>query len=209
MHDVAAVAPPGSSLEQLEALLDERWGALDFGARWFARNERERARAILLRLAEWLRSSRAELELVDVERGFEVTTGDVQLVGRVDRLERDHDGRLVVVDLKTGKSKPTADELPAHPQLAAYQLAIELGAFDEGSVAGGARLVQLAAGGPPEQVQPPLAEATEPGWIARELDVMATRMRGGEFTAIINRYCTMCQVAASCPLTANGRQVTQ
>ena len=36
-------APPDATQEDLEALLDEQWHGLDFGARWHARNERERA----------------------------------------------------------------------------------------------------------------------------------------------------------------------
>ena len=44
-------------------------------------------------------------------------------------LERDADGRAVVVDLKTGSSKPSRAELARHPQLGVYQLAVALGAF--------------------------------------------------------------------------------
>lgn len=209
VHEIAADAGPTAGLDELEQLLDERWQSLDFGARWFARNERERARGILLRLVEWLRASRSELELVGIETPFEVRVGDAQLVGRVDRLERDGSGGLVVVDLKTGKSKPRADELPSHPQLGAYQLAVELGGFGPGEAAAGARLVQLAASGPPEQAQQPLSAAEDPAWIRREVDAMATRLRGGQFTATLNSFCQRCDVSTCCPLAATGRQVTQ
>jgi RecB family exonuclease len=36
-----------------------------------------------------------------------------------------------VVDYKTGSSKPRAEELARHPQLGAYQLGVEGGAFGE------------------------------------------------------------------------------
>ena len=56
----------------------------------------------------------------------------------------DDAGRLVVIDLKTGKSAPTEAELRASmPQLAAYQAAVEAGAFAESAETGGAALVQL------------------------------------------------------------------
>jgi RecB family exonuclease len=212
VHDVAAAAPPGADLAEFERLLDQRWAELDFGAAWFAANERGRAREILQRLVEWLRASRSELTLVDVERDFDVVSGDVHLVGRVDRLERDRQDRLVVIDLKTGKSKPAAAELPRHPQLAAYQLAVSLGAFNgenaaQGDVAGGARLVQLAAAGG-EQRQPPLAEDEEPGWIAQTLSEMALRLRGSTFTAEAGPQCTTCDVRLCCPLVPGGQQVT-
>ncbi len=47
----------------------------------------------------------------------------VRIRGSVDRVERDAEGRVYVVDFKTGKSAPTAAEVAHHPQLAVYQLA--------------------------------------------------------------------------------------
>src|SRR5205823_9811061 len=125
---------------------------------------------------------RSRLELVGIEQAFAVPVGDAVLTGQVDRLERDADGRLIVVDLKTGKSKVRAGEVPVHPQLGAYQLAVESGAFGPAE-SGGALLVQLAAGGDPEQFQPPLATADDPEWIRHEVDYVAGRLRGAECTA--------------------------
>jgi RecB family exonuclease len=208
VHAVAAEAPADADLAELERRLDAQWGALDFGARWFAVNERRRATAILARLVAWLRGSRGDLELVAVEEAFSVDIGDARLRGRVDRLERDRDGRLVVVDLKTGKRKPRADELARHPQLGAYQLAIERGGFGAGEAAGGALLVQLASTGNAEQRQRPLTESDEPDWIAGEVARVAGRLRGSEFSAAVNADCRMCDVRACCPLQSEGRQVT-
>ncbi|MCU1659868.1 MAG: UvrD/REP helicase [Pseudonocardiales bacterium] len=208
VHDVAATAPAGTDLPGFERLLDERWATLDFGAPWFAANERARATRILARLVDWLRSSRGELELIGTEQPFDVEIGDALVRGRVDRLERDRDGRLVVVDLKTTKSKPRKDELGAHPQLAADQLAVEEGGFPAGTQAGGALLVQLAATGDTEQRQPPLDDADDPSWIAERVGYVAARLRGAEFTATAGVDCRNCDVRASCPLQAEGRQVT-
>ena len=64
----------------------------------------------------------------------EVTLPDGQVVrlhGYADRLELDEDGRVVVVDLKTGKYPPPASRARAHPQLGLYQLAVDHGAADE------------------------------------------------------------------------------
>jgi superfamily I DNA/RNA helicase/RecB family exonuclease len=209
VHEVAAAAPAGADLAALEAMLDEQWDKLDFGAQWFAANERRRASQILAKLVDWLRSSRADYTLVGIEREFTAEIGDAVVTGRVDRLERDGAGRLVVVDLKTGKSKVKADELPVHPQLGAYQLAVEAGAFGPGEQSGGALLVQLAASGrDPQQLQGPLADADDPDWIGREVANVAARMRGAEFTARQNSYCGNCDLQKCCPLYT-GRQVTQ
>jgi len=207
VHEVAATAPPDADLAELERLLDEKWHELDFGARWFAVNERRRAGQILARLVDWMRESRIRLELVGIEQPFSAPVGDAVLTGQVDRLERDAQGRLVVVDLKTGKSKTKADEVVVHPQLGAYQLAVEAGAFGPAEP-GGALLVQLAASGRnPEQFQPPLDQAEDPDWIRREVEYVAGRMRGAEFTARVNPYCGACDLQKCCPLQS-GRQVT-
>jgi superfamily I DNA/RNA helicase/RecB family exonuclease len=209
VHEIAATAPPDATQQELEARLDEQWHSLDFGAHWHAVNERKRASRILAVLLGWLTASRSELELVAIEKGFAATVGDAQLIGRVDRLERDGDGRLVVIDLKTGKTKVRADELPTHPQLGAYQLAVEAGAFGEGEHAGGARLVQLAASGKdPEQQQGPLDESDDPSWIEGTVAYVAGRMRGSEFSAQSNSYCGNCDLKKCCPLYPEGRQVT-
>jgi superfamily I DNA/RNA helicase/RecB family exonuclease len=207
VHAVAAEAPPTADLPELERLLDAQWNTLDFGALWHATNERQRATKILARLVGWLRDSRAELELVAVEEPFSVDIGDARLRGRVDRLERDTAGRLVVVDLKTGKSKPKADELRQHPQLGAYQLAVRHGGFEAGDVPGGALLVQLASIGEAEQRQGALGESDDPNWIANEVARVAARLRGSEFTATIGADCRRCEVKACCPLQSDGQQV--
>ena len=208
VHEIAATAPEGATQADLEAMLDERWHALDFGARWHADNERIRAGRILEVMLAWLARSRADLDLVAIEREFRAPLGDAVLTGRVDRLERDNDGRLVVIDFKTGKSKVRADDLPEHPQLGAYQLAVESGGFGEGERSGGARLVQLATSGDPEQSQQPLTEMDDPSWISDEVSRVATRYRGAEFTALVSTGCGHCDLKKCCPLYPEGRQVT-
>jgi RecB family exonuclease len=209
VHEVAATAASDASLDELRALLDAQWAALDFGARWFADNERERADQILQALHGWLAGSRAELELVGIERDFSAEVGDAVLSGRVDRLERDGAGRLVVIDIKTGKSKVRHDDLPLHPQLGAYQLAVDAGGFGTGERSGGARLVQLAAkGGDPEQRQGPLGESDDPLWVENRVAEVAARYRGSEFSATANPACGYCDLQACCPLYPAGRAVT-
>ncbi|WP_304048198.1 ATP-dependent DNA helicase [Jatrophihabitans endophyticus] len=208
IHGLAEYAPHGLTLDEFERLLDERWSELDFGAPWFAANERRRARTMLTRLVEWLNDSRGTLTFVAAEADFEVAVGDAVLAGRVDRLERDPDGRLVVVDFKTGRTK--ARDLETNPQLGTYQLAIAEGAFAaEGREPGGGQLVQLGAGGATAQVQGPLADADDPQWVRRTVEGVAARLRGFEFTARENSYCFTCDVSSSCPVQPQGRQVTQ
>jgi RecB family exonuclease len=115
----------------------------------------------------------------------------------------------VVIDFKTSKSRVTKNDLPTHPQLAAYQLAVAAGGFGEDEVPGGARLVQLAKpSNDPEQRQLPLAEAEDPDWIAAEVGRIAARYRGARFSAQAGKICGNCDLKKCCPLYPEGRQVT-
>jgi RecB family exonuclease len=148
------------------------------------------------------------------EEAFTATVSEgVQIKGRVDRLESDDQGRAVIIDLKTGGSKPKAGELDRHPQLGVYQLAALLGAFARHGMdePGGAALVQLGkAGGKNaalEQKQDALAEDKNPGWAADLVDTVATGMSGPFFQAKVNDGCRTCAARASCPVNDNGGQV--
>ena len=57
------------------------------------------------------------------------------------------EGRLVVVDVKTGKSPVSKDDAQRHAQLAMYQLAIAEGLLPQGDTPGGGRLVYLGKTG--------------------------------------------------------------
>lgn len=86
-----------------------------------AQSARWRARA-----REWVESYVATLDPADepvgVERGVAVRTERLALSGRVDRIDL-RDGRLVVVDYKTGRSVPGTDDARGSLALAVYALA--------------------------------------------------------------------------------------
>jgi superfamily I DNA/RNA helicase/RecB family exonuclease len=211
VHWVAEQAAPNATVADLTELLEQGWSRLEFTAPWHGVSERARAQRMLVALAKWLSDSRTGLTLVAVEKPFKVEIGDAVVSGKVDRLEQDDNGRLVVIDLKTGKNKPTNADVLNHPQLAVYQLAVTEGAFTDGDAAdpGGARLVQLGAATPGQQPQPPLTDLPEPGWVRAELDRIAAVLRGNTVTARPGAACTRCLVRASCPAQLDGRQVTQ
>jgi len=208
VHDVATLAVDARvDLDTLLTRLDESWAELDFGGPWYSRHQHEAARQMLERLRTWLADN--PRTLVGCELDFEVPVGRVVLRGRVDRLERDAQGRLVVVDLKTGSTLPKADDLPEHPQLGAYQVAVERGGFgDEGVVSGGAELLYIKKRSKADR-QPALAESGDPAWAERLVRRVADGMAAATFAATENSFCRMCPVATSCPLHARGRQVTQ
>ena len=139
-----------------------------------------------------------------------VSVGRAVVAGRVDRIERDDQGRLRIVDLKTGSSKPSRAELATHGQLAAYQVAVEEGGFaDLGDRSAGAALVFIGKGGlsglkPAVLDQPPLTDSADPTW-ARDLMVAtAEGMGAATFVAAQGKACETCPVRSSCPVQPEG-----
>jgi superfamily I DNA/RNA helicase/RecB family exonuclease len=215
VHDVAADVSEGFTEEDapspeaplsvpdlaaLSARLAERWKRVDIGG-WYGVKQRARAEKMVERLADWLADN--PRRLVAVEREFTVEVGRATVRGRVDRLERDAEGRLVVVDLKTGKTKPGKGDLPLLPQLGVYQLAVERAGFvQHGTVSGGASLLQIGGGTvrSDEQVQPPLADLPDPRWAEKLVHDVADGMAGSAFHATQNNFCRMCPVSSSCPV---------
>ncbi|ALE85136.1 ATP-dependent helicase [Pseudonocardia sp. HH130629-09] len=138
----------------------------------------------------------------------------VRLRGRVDRLERDDQGRPVVVDVKTGKTATSAKATAEHHQLAVYQLAASLGAFDElvgaGVEPGGARLLFLADRKANGEAKEPQQAALRPEEMGHWRDVLMTCAEdsaGAVFVARAGPDCDRCPVRTSCPAVETGRTV--
>jgi RecB family exonuclease len=189
--------------------VERRWGRLGLPPGWATDRQRQQAYLMARRLAAYYADAERP-EKVSSEVPLRVDVGRATITGRVDRLEREPDGRLRGVDYKTGSSKPKADEVATHPQLGTYQLAVEHGAFgSEGRVSAGAALLHLgkAAGAsekPALQQQPPLESQHDPEWAARLVAATAEGMGGGEFPATPGSWCTFCPVKTSCPAMPEG-----
>ncbi|QVJ03170.1 UvrD-helicase domain-containing protein [Nocardiopsis eucommiae] len=209
VHAVAVLVAEGGTAEEVGARMDEIWADLDFGGPWQSDKQRDRADEMVRKFITW--DAANDRELVVTEEGFKVDVGGIEITGRVDRLERDSEGRAVVVDIKTGGTK--ADDLARHPQLGVYQMAVLRGAFAKLGLAepGGATLVQVGKAAlskkAREQVQPPLGEDPDPGWAGTLVREVATGMGGARFAATRNTGCNACAVRACCPVQDEGRHV--
>lgn len=196
--------------EAFLAELDQRWAGLGMPPGWVTDQKLERARQMVHWLAAY--HSRAAGEgwrPIATEIDFTVQLGRAVLRGSVDRLEADEQGRLRVVDYKTGSSAPTGAELQVHPQLGAYQVAIEEGGFAEhGRTSAGAALVQLGkahSSGKAVQEQPPLADAEDPRWVHDLIEETAEGMAADSFAALPDdARCRICPVRSSCPAHEEG-----
>jgi superfamily I DNA/RNA helicase/RecB family exonuclease len=210
VHDVAQQVAEGLPAADAPAVLDAELDGLDLGPGWFDQRQRDRAQEMLTKFLAW--HARADRELVAAEEDFDVVVGRARLRGQVDRLERDRDGRLVVVDLKTGKTAPRSVE--EHGQLAAYQVAVTEGAFaGHGTATGGAALLQVGGTqkAAKEHVQPALPADVEAGatWAGELLAAVGEGMGAGTFAVRTDADCDRCAFRRSCPMQEPGRQVTR
>ena len=236
VHAIAQDLPEASGGEYVAELV-KRWPTLGMKDNWEGRLDFQRAEGMVRKLAQYVLVMRSEgRSLLGVEQDFEVKLADVVpagaaddgdgwparaavLRGQVDRLEIDGEGRLVIVDLKTGKRQPGKAELERHPQLGAYQAAVLAGGFagpDDGPppLPGGAVLAQLGTTtkSPGVQHQPPLDP--DANWALDLVNDSARVMSGSTFEA---RHDPAkgghgghgCRLPEVCPLCARGKQVTE
>jgi superfamily I DNA/RNA helicase/RecB family exonuclease len=211
IHAAAQLIAEGESESAVAARIDDIWHHLDFGSVWYGNRQRELAERMVRKFLDWHAAN--PRELLATEQALRVRVGRVEITGRVDRLERDGQGRGVIVDLKTGGTAPREEELDRHPQLGVYQLAILLGAFERLGVTepGGAELVQVGKAGLTAkarvQHQRALAEDPDPAWAGELVAAVAAGMAGPVYRARVNPGCRTCPVASCCPVQPDGAQV--
>ena len=204
----ALVSEGGKTESQMLNALEKVWQQLPFDADWYSDNELTRHQQMLSTFLTWRANTRGELTEVgtevDVDGCVSPADGDapaVRVRGRLDRLERDSEGRLVVVDIKTGKTPVSKDDAQNHAQLAMYQLAVAEGLINGGEQPGGALLLYLAKtsrGAVIQRDQDPLSAEGGEQWRAA-ISQAAAATQGPRFTARVNNGCAHCPVRALCP----------
>jgi RecB family exonuclease len=222
--------------DELASHLESVWNQLDFDAHWLSAVERVEAESALERFVTW-QEARSHVTLLgtEVEFSCDVDLGSdrVHLTGSADRVERDTDGRIRIVDFKTSKTPPTAADMALYDQLGVYQLAVQQGAF--AAVAGGdarpggAELVYLRlregdSGHPKTFQQASLddvpfpvtlkdsedtALGEQPTWVHRRLADAAHIIRSEHHDARIGPACRYCPFRTSCPAQPAGQQVVR
>ena len=204
--------------ERILAAVTAEWDRLPFDAEWESERLLGTARAMSQAVADYLREFEgSSRELAGTEASFALPLGRAMLTGIVDRVETVVSAagsrETTVLDLKTGRTKPSAAEVTEHAQLQAYQLATLMGAFAEqdadagaGESAdaagtaeapanGGARLLYVhpdATGRGQsfrEFAQEPLDAEKREAFVQR-VAAAAEVMAAGRFTARVEHHCT-------------------
>ena len=206
------------ALETLMTQVDRVWGQLPFRTPWSASRERQEVVGALRRFVAWHTRPDAR-DLLATEKSFRVGLSlpdgtEITLHGYADRLELDAEGRVVVIDLKTGKYPPPDGELAMNPQLGLYQLAVEHGGVDpllpEGvePVSGGAELWQLRKDrfGKLKVQRQDVQQPDDAGVRPIELQLMsaASAIRDEQFPARPGTYCDRCDFSSMCPAQTAG-----
>ena len=144
-------------------------------------------------------------EVLDVERRFSIEVGPHTVNGAIDRIDRADDGTGIrIVDYKTGKKEPSADDMADNLQLAVYHLAAS-------------RDEELMTLGPATQLRllyPRTMKTYNQEIVAGHAEATETRILAAaehildeEFEPSVHANCRYCSFHRLCPLQREGREV--
>lgn len=183
--------------EQLWSLVESKWHTLSFESAWLAQAGERKAKRMVSNLVQYLRKFEADgAQVIGREVSFQFKSGQATVSGQVDRLELFPDGRVMIVDLKTGSRDISKDQAAEHAQLGMYQLAFENGAFNhltemptEATLAG-AKLLLISGDKPVERAQESLASNEQSRARFEEMIRVSTEgMADRVFVAQVGSHC--------------------
>ena len=138
-------------------------------------------------------------EFKESEAAYKFKVGRAYISCKIDRIETTVDGKLYIVDFKTGKSAITTEDAKTDAQMQIYQYAAGL----EGADIAGASLVYLDHDlkGNKTRDQLPINRQV----VEERIEKTAVSMGGKRYLAVKNSNCQFCNVSSSCPLQIEGR----
>jgi len=210
IHSLAAMlkGEPGLTFDELATRLENGWQLIDGNKGWVRDYQFKLALEKLEKFYKWHSENKSNRTLFAVEAEFEKVIGRALFNGSVDRVEVDSEGRVYIVDLKTGAPDITKKKAEDHKQLAGYQLAVYEEAFSgesPGIESAGAELLFLGTDTKSASAKPQSVKDYET--IKAEVIAAADAMSANEFTATVNDRCRMCAVKGLCPIQPQGRSV--
>ena len=210
IHSLAAMmkTEPGLSYEDLVNRLENGWQLIDGNKGWVRDYQFKKALEKLEKFYNWHSENKANRTLFAVEAEFSKVIGRALFNGSVDRVEIDSEGRVYIVDLKTGASDISKAKSEENKQLAGYQLAVYEEAFKEespGNQSAGAELLFLGNDSKSASAKPQLPKDHQK--VLGEVIAAADAMSANEFIATVNDRCRTCAVKGLCPIQPHGRTV--
>jgi superfamily I DNA/RNA helicase len=210
IHSLAAMlkGEPGLTFDELATRLENGWQLIDGNKGWVRDYQFKLALEKLEKFYKWHSTNKSNRTLFAVEAEFNKVIGRALFNGSVDRVEVDSEGRVYIVDLKTGAPDISKKKAEDHKQLAGYQLAVYEEAFtgeSPGTESAGAELLFLGTDGKSASAKPQPVKDHE--IIKAEVIAAADGMSANEFIATVNDRCRMCAVKGLCPIQPQGRTV--
>lgn len=197
IHKFAELAESSdTSMEAQIELLQANWKLVDPETGWISRSSMGRAVLMLQRFYKYRQSIAGTRTFKAAEASYEFTIGRATVRCNIDRIETTLDGKLYIVDFKTGKSAISVEDAKTDAQMQIYQYAV-------GAETAGASLVYLDSDlkGNKTRDQAPIDREI----VANRIERTAVKMGGRSFLAIKNSNCQFCNVIASCPIQTEGR----
>jgi superfamily I DNA/RNA helicase len=177
----------------------------------------------LRRLAELIAADRDD---PGIERMREIVAplsevdARIGVTGRIDQVERDADGRLSLLDVKTTANPPSAKDVVDDLQLALYQAAVLTDAIaDEDRTwatpveIDHAALVVVGVDAAKDSVepkslhQPALTEHPDPEWFFTAVSDAIAHLRRGDYPPRPGSLCRTCDFTSICPTDPTSREV--
>ena len=197
--------------DSLWGLVESKWHTLSFESAWLEEAGERKAKRMIANMVQYLRKFETEgAAVIGREVNFEFETGRARVRGQVDRLELYPDGRVMIVDLKTGSKAFSAEEARTHAQLGLYQLAFENGAFadlpgiEADTELAGAKLLLVGTSSKPvERTQPALSESPETKLEISQLveaAISGMAMTDRIFVAEVDSHCNNSNEFGSCQI---------
>jgi ATP-dependent exoDNAse (exonuclease V) beta subunit len=199
IHKFAELAEAKEGKPDLDSqieLLTSNWKLVDSETGWISRTSMGRAVLMLKRFYKYRESMAGKREFKESEAEYQFSIGRAFISCKIDRIETTVDGKLYIVDFKTGKSAISVDDAKTDAQMQIYQYAV-------GPDSAGASLVYLDHDlkGNKTRDQLPIDLKS----VEARIERTAVLMGGARYLAVKNSNCQFCAVSTSCPLQIEGR----
>lgn len=185
--------------------VESKWHTLEFEATWVEKQEIRKAQKMVRNLSSYLEERESQgFRLLGSEVKIDFDLGNAHVRGRVDRIEQGPDGKVMIIDLKTG----TKAEIEDNSQLGLYQIAFmdqgfEGDIIDESAQLEGASLVLVSGTKYAQKTQASFAENEELNQAFRakiEEVVIGMSAQDALFQANIGTHCTSRDGYGNCSL---------
>ncbi|MBU6263751.1 MAG: DEAD/DEAH box helicase [Actinomycetales bacterium] len=200
IHKFAELAESNeTNLDSQIELLTANWKLVDPETGWISRTSMGRAVLMLKRFYKYRESMAGKRDFKESEAAYKFKVGRAYISCKIDRIETTVDGKLYIVDFKTGKSAISVEDAKTDAQMQIYQYAAGL----EGAEVAGASLVYLDHDLKGNKTRDQLPINRED--VEERIEKTAVLMGGKRYLAVKNSNCQFCNVSSSCPLQIEGR----